>query len=113
MQTHNLIASVVAVLITTVSLGVLNYGITNHPVTDSGTQGLEVINLAPVNVTPTAEERRAAALLTKVDISDIAPASPSLMADATDDMPPLSLVSASLSMPYYSFSNKYGRISKE
>lgn len=60
MKAPNLLALSAAVLITAAGLASMNHGITRVPVAEIN--GIHVIDLAPVNVTPTAEELRAAAL---------------------------------------------------
>ena len=110
MKTHNLIPSVAAVLITFASLGAVNYNVDVQPAT---TSAIKVIELAPVNVHPSAAELRAAALLADVGISAIATIPAMGHNDGTGAPEPFSLIGSPLAMPYYSFGNKFGRISKE
>lgn len=115
MKTQNLLASVAAVLITSVTLGAVtqNYpGDFQHgPV--AVINGSKVTNLAPINVYPTAEERRAASLLSDARITGLS-ASPGLaQAGFAGEAGQFSLIGSQLAMPYYSFGNKFGRISKE
>ena len=112
MNAHKLIASVAAVLFTTATLGVLNYHVDSHQARDTEINGSKVIDLAPVNVYPSASERRAAALLTDVEVAGISmiPTIGRLGGGSTEQF---SLIGSQLAMPYYSFGNKFGRISKE
>ncbi|MGN6226469.1 hypothetical protein [Dyella sp. KULCS107] len=107
MKAPNLLALSAAVLITAAGLASMNHGITRVPVAEIN--GIHVIDLAPVNVTPTAEELRAAAL-TAVTNTPALPAPGGLGGRAEADIP---LVGSQMAMPYYSFANKLGRISKE
>lgn len=107
MKTPNLLALSAAVLITAASLAAVNHSITVVPVAEIN--GVKVIDLAPVNVTPTAEDLRAAALTAVTDVSGQL-STAGLGAHAEADLP---LVGAPMAMPYYSFGNKFGRITKE
>lgn len=111
MKAQKLIASVAAVLFTTATLGVLNYNVTSQQAASTEINGIKVINLAPVNVHPSAEEQRAAALLADVGAAGLA-VIPSIgrLGAGTEQF---SLVRSQLAMPYYSFGNKFGRASKE
>lgn len=111
MKALNLLPSVAAVLFTFASLSVVNYNVDVQP--DSKTSAIKVIELAPVNVHPSAAELRAAALLADVGISAIATIPSMAHNDGTGASEPLSLLGSPLAMPYYSFGNKFGRISKE
>ena len=70
-------------------------------------------NLAPVTVQPSANEWRAAALLVDIGPAGLATVPVLNREGAASGMQPLSLISSQLVMPYYSFGNKFGRISKE
>jgi len=113
MKALNLLPSVAAVLFTFVSLSVVNYNVDVQPATGSKTSAVKVIELAPVNVHPSAAELRAAALLADVDISAIATIPSMTHNDGTGASGPLSLLGSPLAMPYYSFGKKFGRITKE
>ena len=102
----NLLALTAAALFTTAGLAAINSNFKMVPVSEIN--GVRVINLAPVEVRPSAEDFRAAALsetgVAAVTISPLlSPASP---ANA-------SVLGAQLAMPYYSFGTTFGRISKE
>ncbi len=107
MKAPNLLALSAAVLITAAGLAAMDHGVARVPVAEIN--GIHVIDLAPVNVTPSAEELRAAAL-TAVIHAPALPAPNSLGGRAEADIP---LVGSQLAMPYYSFGNKLGRITKE
>ncbi|WP_449428719.1 hypothetical protein [Rhodanobacter umsongensis] len=111
MKAQKLIASVAAVLFTTATLGVLNYNVASQQAASTEINGIKVINLAPVNVHPSAEEQRAAALLADIGAAGLAviPSIGRLGGNAEQ----FSLVRSQLAMPYYSFGNKFGRASKE
>jgi hypothetical protein len=112
MKAQNLIPSVAAVLFTFASLSVVNYNVAVRPATDSKTSTIQVIELAPVNVHPSAAELRAAALLADVG-TGIATMPSMIHIDGTGTAEPFSLLGSPLAMPYYSFGNKFGRITKE
>jgi hypothetical protein len=131
MKAHNLIASVAAVLFTTATLGALNYHSASTQVPATEINGIHVTDFAPVIVTPSAADRRAANLPENVTplgsvnarvgtsllratalIGDVAYASPVAAMDEGNTAR-FSLLGAPLAMPYYSFGNEFGRISKE
>ncbi|MGC1550417.1 MAG: hypothetical protein WA777_18000 [Rhodanobacter sp.] len=103
---QKVVSFIAAILFTSVSLIALSSGAhRTTPVTEIN--GTKVINLAPVQVRPSAMELRAAELLTDADIpAAISWASHGAEIDA-------SLLGAQLAMPYYSFGNKFGRISSK
>ncbi|HET6432368.1 hypothetical protein [Dyella sp.] len=107
MKTPNLLALSAAVLITAAGLASMNHGIARVPVAEIN--GVRVIDLAPVNVTPTAQDLRAAALTAYLNVP-AATAAGTLDNRAEAD---IRLVGTQMAMPYYSFGNKLGRISKE
>lgn len=105
MKTPNPIAITAAVLFTTVSLIALSPSTPKLPVAEIN--GIKVINLAPVEVRPTADDQRAA-LLTAASFTLVN----SPIASETESG--ASLLGAQLAMPYYSFgSTKFASISKE
>ncbi|TBR39252.1 MULTISPECIES: hypothetical protein [Dyella] len=107
MKAPNLIALTASVLLTTASLAAINHNVS--PVPPSEINGVKITNLAPVDVRPSAEDMRAAALLANASVAT-ATVSPvvSRAAEAS-----ASLLGAQLAMPYYSFGNSFGRVSKE
>jgi hypothetical protein len=106
MNAPNPIAITAAVLFTTVSLIALSPNSPKMSATEIN--GAKVINLAPVEVRPTAADVRAAALLTAASITIVN----SPIANETESG--ASLLGAQLAMPYYSFSStKFAGISKE
>jgi hypothetical protein len=113
MNKHNLIASVAAVLLTATSLGAVrhNVNVQNAPATEIN--GSKVINLAPVQVRPDADTLRAAAMLPENSPTAMATLPLPVHAGVAASMAPLNLIGSQLAMPYYSFGNKFGRISKE
>jgi hypothetical protein len=101
MKAPNPIAITAAVLFTTVSLIALSPSTPKAPAAEI--DGLKVINLAPVEVRPSSDEQRAAALLTAANFSI-----------TQESESGASLLGAQLAMPYYSFGNtKLAGISKE
>ena len=110
MKAQNLIASVAAVLFTFASLSAVDYNVVSQPAPASKTSATRVIDLAPVQVRPSAAEMRSAALLNDMGIATI-PAIGHL--DGASNAEHFSLLGSQLAMPYYSFGNKFGRISKE
>jgi hypothetical protein len=102
MKMPNLFALSAAVMITAFSLSTVLADQPYHRV--SHVNGVKIVDLPAVSVTPSAEDRRAAALLssTAEDGTDVV---------AMDSE--ASLNSSPLSMPYYSFGSEFGRISKE
>ena len=114
MKAYNLIPSVAAVLFTFASLSAVNYNVRVQPATASKTGTINVTELAPVIVRPSADELRAAALLADVGTTAIATIPAMNHGDGTGASEPSSLLGSPLAMPYYSFgNNKFGRITKE
>ena len=110
MKSHNLIASVAALLLTAASLSIVNYNV-NSQAASIDQRG--VTELAPVQVHPSAAEMRSAALLPHDDTAALG-AMPVLgRLDGTSNGEQFNLLGSQLVMPYYSFSNKFGRINKE
>jgi hypothetical protein len=107
MKTPNLLALSAAVILTAAGLASMNHGVTRIPVAEIN--GIRIIDLTPVNVTPTAEDLRNAALTAFVNVH-ATPAANGLEARSEAD---IRLVGTQMAMPYYSFGNKLGRISKE
>jgi hypothetical protein len=112
MKTQKLIASVAAILFTTASLGALHYNVSSQQGPATVINGSKVIDLAPINVHPSADDLRAAAL-TDVGVAGIATIPVLSRLNGASGAEQLSLIGSQLAMPYYSFSNKFGRISKE
>jgi hypothetical protein len=113
MKAQNVIAIAAAVLFTSASLfttaglsGTHSNGSQQAP---TEINGHKVINLAPVNVRPSAEERRAAALLADIDVVGITTIPAFGRLGGAEQA---SLAGSPLAMPYYSF-GKFGRIGKE
>jgi len=107
MKANNLLALTAAALFTTAGLAAINSNVKSVPVSEIN--GVKVIELAPVEVRPTADDMRTAALLTDAGMATLSIA-PLLSADATAH----AAVGSQLAMPYYSFgSSKFGRISKD
>jgi hypothetical protein len=103
----NLLALTAAALFTTAGLAAINSNVKTVPVSEIN--GVRVIDLAPVDVRPTAEDSRAAALLAEAGMATLT------MAPLLSPESPASsgVLGAQLAMPYYSFGTKFGRISKE
>lgn len=112
MKTQNLIASAAAVLFTVASLSAVNYNVTPAQA-GVQTQAIEVVDLAPVYVHATPEERRSASLMAYIGTSSFASIPTTSRIDDGYTKRQLSLLGSDLAMPYYSFSNKFGRITKE
>jgi hypothetical protein len=106
MKAQNLIALAAATLFTATGLAALNTPVRIAPVSEIN--GIRVVNLAPVEVSPSASEMRAA-LLGEADLSS-AVLAPALDAHAEAGA---TLLGAQLAMPYYSFGTKFARASKE
>lgn len=121
MKTLNqkLIAAAAAVLLTSASVATTAI-LSMAPQVASAQQtnateidGIKVTNLAPVSVRPSARDLRSASLLTDIGTASLATL-PSLGRVGEDaGTTQLSLLGSQLAMPYYSFGNKFGRISKE
>jgi hypothetical protein len=105
-QNLNLVALAAAALFTLTGLAAINSHVAVTPVSEIN--GVKVIDLAPIEVRPTAEDMRAAALMADASVAS-AVALPALASDAESRA---SLLGAQLVMPYYSF-GKFGRTSKE
>ena len=105
MKAQNLLTLTAAFLLTSASLAAIHSNVTAVPVSEIN--GSKVIDLAPVNVTPSAEDRRAAALLSDNSVAGVgASLGRGVEASAT-------LLGTQLAMPYYSFGTQFGRITKE
>lgn len=109
MKAPNLLALSAAVLITAASIASVNHNVTPIPLTEIN--GVHVFDLAPVNVQPSAEELRAAALTAVIDTS--AAAATAVVGLGNRAEADTALIGSQMAMPYYSFGNKIGRISKE
>ncbi len=118
MKTVNqkLIAAAAAVLMTSASLTTTAL-LSMAPQAASAEQtsateinGIKVTNLEPVSVRPSARELRTASML-----SDTGTAALFTMPapGQSNETAQVSLFGSQLAMPYYSFGNKFGRISKE
>lgn len=112
MKTQNLIASAAAILFTIASLSAVNYNVTPAPASVQ-TQAIEVVDLAPVYVYATPQEHRDAALMADIGTFSFASIPAPSRIDEGSNPAQLSLLGSDLAMPYYSFSNKFGRITKE
>jgi len=118
MKTLNqkLIAAAAAVLMTSASLtttallSMAPQAASAERTSPSEIDGIKVIDLAPVSVRPSAKELRSASLLTDMGTAALVTL-PAL--GQGNETAQLSLVGSQLAMPYYSFGNKFGRISKE
>jgi hypothetical protein len=109
MNTQKLIASTAAILLTTITMGVIGQQMA-RPSAPAAQSRAKVTDMAPVTVKPSAAELRAAALL--VDGSIVATAAVPAFGRIGEGSS-FSLIQSQLAMPYYSFGNKFGRISKE
>jgi hypothetical protein len=116
MKAQNLITSFAAVLLTFASLSAVNYNVDIQPAAAEKvhtTHATKVTDLAPVVVRPSAAEMRAAVLLADVGTAGITVVPAMGRMDNADSASQFSLLGSQLAMPYYSFGNKFGRISKE
>jgi hypothetical protein len=107
MKANTLLSLTAAALFTTVGLAAIHSNVHVLPVSEIN--GVKVINLAPVDVRPTAEDMRAAALLADAGIATLT-ASPLLRSEAAAKA---GMLGSQLAMPYYSFGNQFGRISSK
>lgn len=107
MKAQNLIALAAATLFTATGLVAMNSTVRTTPVSEIN--GIRVVDLAPVEVVPSASDLRAAALLEAADITS-ATLAPSLSTHAEAGA---TLLGAQLAMPYYSFGTQIARASKE
>jgi hypothetical protein len=102
MKMPNLFALSAAVMITAFSLSTV---LADQPYQRiSHVNGVKVVDLPAVTVTPSAEDRRSAALLSSTD------ADTASVASVDSD---ISVIGSQLAMPYYSFGSTFGRITKE
>src|SRR5690349_7180608 len=107
MKAQNLIALAAATLFTATGLVALNSPVRIAPASEIN--GVRVVDLAPVEVTPSASDLRAAALLEGSDLTS-ATLAPALGTPAEAGA---TLLGAQLAMPYYSFGTQLARASKE
>ncbi|MGO4700440.1 hypothetical protein [Dyella sp. 2RAB6] len=109
MKAPNLLALTAAVLLTTAGLAAVNNNIKVVPVSEIN--GVKVINLAPVEVRPTAADMRAAALLADAGLATATVGMAPVAAHAAESG--VALLGAQLAMPYYSFGTTFGRVTKD
>lgn len=116
---QHLVATAAALLLTASSLATTVY-LSAMPATGPAqetpateTRGLKITDLAPVSVRPSADELRSASLLTDIGVAGMATLPTLGRIGESGVETPISLIGSQLTMPYYSFSNKFGRISKE
>jgi hypothetical protein len=121
MKTLNqkLIAAAAAVLMTSASLTTTAF-LSMAPQAASAEQSsateinsIKITNLAPISVRPSAKELRSASLLTDMGTAALVTLPALARLGQGNDTAQLSLLGSQLGMPYYSFGNKFGRISKE
>lgn len=131
-QNQKLIALAAAVLFTTSSLSAVSYNVATQPTAATEIRGIKVINLPAVNVEsdravnynvgtqPTAATEIQGIKVIDLPAVNVQPVADSLPSDshihdasvaAFASLP--MLLGSQLAMPYYSFSKKFGRISKE
>ncbi|HEX7815489.1 hypothetical protein [Dyella sp.] len=103
MNAQNLLALTAATLLTIAGVAAIHSNTIVSPISEIN--GAKVVNLETITVSPSAAERRAAALLTDASVAGIG-ASVGRGVEA-------GLLSTQLSMPYYSFGSQFGRITKE
>ena len=113
MKAQNLIASAAAVLFTFASLSAVHYNVERQPAPAGKTSAIPVIDLAPVQVRPSAAEMRSAALLNEIGVAGIATIPAMRRLENPSNTEQFSLLGSQLVMPYYAFGNKFGRIAKE
>jgi len=113
MKAQKMIASVAAVLFTAASLSAVNYNVDVQQTAATRIDGRKVTDLAPVQVHPSVDEWRAAALLPDARTAGIATIPALDHVGAGSDGGHFALIGSQLVMPYYSFGNKFGRITKE
>jgi hypothetical protein len=112
MKAQKLIASTAAVLFTFASLSAVTYKVPTRQAAVSQTSAIKVTNLTTIHVRPSASELRAAALLGGAKTAGIASVPSATHMDGSS-IGQFSLLGSQLAMPYYSFGNKFGSISKE
>jgi len=116
---QKLIATVAAVLLTsaslmtTVTLSMAPQNAAAQEINANEIHGLKVTNLHEVIVHPSASDLRSASLLTDIGAAGFASLSSLGRVGEDGGTTQLSLLGSQLAMPYYSFGNKFGRISKE
>jgi hypothetical protein len=110
MKAYQLIASAAAAVLTLASISVINYNVAPRHNVAPTHQPTPVTNFAAVHVHPHADELRAAALLTTDSGVFVAPEARSAQRDTSTSF---QLLDAQVAMPYYSFGNKFGSVSKE
>lgn len=110
---QKLIALAAAVVFTTSSLSAVNYNVDAQQTAATEIQGIKVTNLPAVNVQPDSAALRTASLMSDIGVAAFAslPLGGRIVEAAGASH--ASLLGSQLAMPYYSFGNKFGRISKE
>ncbi|MCW8808846.1 MAG: hypothetical protein OQK79_12175 [Rhodanobacter sp.] len=113
MKTQKLLTSIAAILLTAANLSVVNYNVETRPAPAPKSHGEEATLLAPINVVPSAEDMRDAALLGDDEDAGVASLMSTADIGASRNSLQFSVIGSQLAMPYYSFGNQFGRISKE
>ena len=104
MNKQKTFAAVAAVLLTAANLAAVSHGFPTQPQSVSPVSTV-VTTLSPVQVRPSAADLRAAALPATDRVA--------MPTHETAQLLGRSLIGSQLAMPYYSFGNESGRISKE
>ena len=112
MKAYQLIASAAATVLTFASISVISHAGAAQHQASSTPHYLPVTNLAAVHVHPRADELRAAALMNQNNNPGIRVNRESRSMQ-TDSSASFKLLESQVAMPYYSFGNKFGRVSKE
>jgi hypothetical protein len=113
MKTQKLLISVAAVLLTAANLSLVDYNVDANPAPAANVHGEKVTLLAPIHVVPSAEDMRAASLLPEAEEAGVASLPSGESLSTSRNLQTFSVVGSQLAMPYYSFGNQFGRISKE
>lgn len=115
MKMQKIVIGIAAALLASANLGLIYHAFSSAVPSAAIEQinGVKVTELPQVNVFPTADERRAAEMLSSNSVAGIMtlPVLGGLDHAATQQS--FNLIGSQLAMPYYSFGNTFGRISKE
>ena len=110
MNAYKLVATAAAVLLTFASIRAIDYNVAPQPATAPAARlALHVTEFAPVIVHPSADELSALAAGTGPGVTS----APVSAADTDVASASFNLVGSALSIPHYSFGQKFGRASKE
>jgi hypothetical protein len=115
MKAQKIVIGIAAALLASANLGLIYHAFSSSAPSAAIEQinGVKVTELPQVNVSPTADEWHAAEILGSDSVAGIMTLPVLGGLDHAAAQQGFNLIGSQLAMPYYSFGNKFGRISKE